>query len=88
MKACEIRTETQQDFANGLYHLGKISPAEFARATVDELRSVGEFVLLRNAESRRQMNQIVQDFEQLQAFIRDIQGRLAPPVNYVDQCVE
>ncbi len=87
LKACEIRAEAQQDFANGLYHLGKISPAEFARTTIDELRSAGKFEILRNAELRRQISQMVQSYDDHRAFISDLQGRLAPQINYVDRRV-
>lgn len=84
LNACDIPVEAQLDFANGIYHLGKISPVEFARTTIDELRSAGRFAILRNAELRRQVSQMVQDYEDHRAFFDDLQGRLAPQVNYVD----
>lgn len=68
LNACDIPAEAQLDFANGIYHLGKISPAEFARTTIDELRSAGRFAILRNAELRRQISQMVQDYEDHRAF--------------------
>lgn len=87
LKACEIRTDAQRDFANGLYHLGKISPVAFARTTIDELRSTGKIAILRNADLRRQISQTVQNYEDHRAFISDLQGRLAPQINYVDRRV-
>lgn len=84
LNECDIPAEAQLDFANGIYHLGKISPVEFARTTIDELRSAGRFAILRNAELRRQISQMAQDYEDHRAFFDDLQGRLAPQVNYVD----
>lgn len=84
LNECEIPAEAQLDFAYGIYHLGKISPVEFARTTIDELRSAGRFAILRNAELRRQISQMAQDYEDHRAFFDDLQGRLAPQVNYVD----
>lgn len=81
---CDIPTELQLDFANGIYHLGKISPVEFAHTTIDELKSAGRFLILRNTELRREISQMVQDYEDHRAFIDDLRGRLAPQVNYVD----
>ena len=87
LKACEIRTEEQREFANGIYHLGKIEPVVFASTTIDELRSAGQFTILRNAELRQQIGRTMQRLEVHQAFITDLQGRLAPQINYVDRRV-
>lgn len=87
LNACDIPAEAQLDIANGFYHLGKISPVEFARTAIDELRSAGRFAILRNAELRRHISQMVQDYEDHRAFIDDLQGRLAPQINYVDSRV-
>jgi hypothetical protein len=87
LDACNIPAKAQLDFANGIYHLGKISPVEFARMTIDELRSAGRFAILRNVKLRRHISQMVQDHEDHLAFIDDLQGRLAPQINYVDSRV-
>ena len=87
LQACEIPADARRDFANGLYHLGKISPAQFARMTIDELRSSGEFTVLRNAQLRRQISEVVQHYEDGRAIISDIRGRLAPQINYVESHV-
>ena len=84
LTACDIPSDAQTDFANGIYQLGKISPVEFARTTIDELVSAGRFGILRNADLRRHISQMLQDYEDHLAFIDDVQGRLASQVNYVD----
>ena len=87
LKSCDVPGEAQLDFVNGIYHLGKISPVEFARTTLDELRSTGRFTVLRDAELRRHISQMMQDYEDHLAYIDDVQGRLAPQINYVDSQV-
>jgi len=87
LKSCTIRKVDQVDFANGLYHLGKISPVELARTTMDELLSTGKFTIIQNVELRKQLSQMISNYDSHVSYIVDVQGRLASQINYVDSNV-
>ena len=84
---CQLPENAQSDFANGLYHLGKITPVHLVRSTIDELRSTGKLAIIGNVQLRLQISETVQLIEETRDILNDIQGRLAPQVNYVDSQV-
>jgi len=87
LDSCLLPDDVQSDFANGLYHIGKISPVYLVRSTIDELRSTGKLALISNVELRRQINNTIQEYEDSRDILDDLRGRMAPQVNYVDSQV-
>lgn len=84
LETCQLPADVQSDFANGLYHIGKISPVYLVRSTIDELRSTGKLALFGNVELRRQISNTIQEYEDGRDILDDMRGRMAPPINYVD----
>jgi len=87
LKECRLRPDERDEFATGLYRLGKIASVSLARATIDELRSTGKFTLLRNTALRTQISNLLQEHQRSLDFIGDLQNRLGPQINYVDRHV-
>lgn len=87
LRACRIDPEEQDEFATGLYLLGKIAAVSLARSTIDELRSTGQFTVIRNADIRSQISNLVQEYQRNLDFTGDLQNRLGPQINYVDRNV-
>ncbi len=87
LDSCHIPEDEKDEFANGLYHLGKVSPTYLVRGTIDELRSTGKQAILSSAEMRREINSVIQAYEDERDTLLDIRGRLAPHINYVDSKV-
>ena len=84
---CELPEESKADFVNGLYHLGKISPVYLVRGTFNELRSTGKQAIIESVEIRREINSVIQQYEDDRDTLLDIRGRLSPQINYVDSKV-
>lgn len=42
LEKCSVDPDSRLDFANGLYHLGKLLPPYMLTGTIDELRSTGK----------------------------------------------
>jgi hypothetical protein len=87
LDSCHIPEDEKDEFANSLYHLGKVAPTYLVRGTIAELRSTGKQAILSSVEIRREINSVIQFYEDERDTLLDIRGRLAPQVNYVDSKV-
>ncbi len=52
LRDCAVADEDRDRFANGLFHMGKLIPAQFVDGTLEELRASGRLLLVRNAGLR------------------------------------
>jgi len=84
---CSLDSETRADFANGLYHLGKLFPPYMVMGTIDELRSTGKLTILQSSELRDQLNTTIRQFERFSLIFNDARERTLPHVEYVDSIV-
>ena len=84
---CKISEAERDDFANGLYHLGKIDTAYMVRGTIDEMRSTGAFDLLRDRDIRDGLNDLIAAYEDAISVMSMVEDRIAPHVTYVDSRV-
>lgn len=87
LETCELPEDARSDFANGLYHIGKISPVYLVRNTFTELRSAGKLAIIDSPDIRRQINETIQQYEDGRDILEDVRGRMAPQINYVDSQV-
>jgi hypothetical protein len=84
IRECAIADEDKDRFANGLFHLGKVIPAQFVDGTLSELRASGRLLLLRNAELRKAINQTVYTHDYLSQIFPSVQRRANNDRDYID----
>ena len=84
---CRIAPEEGQDFATGLFQLGKVAPAQLVSTAIDELRSTGKLHILRNVELRSRLQEMQAAHEGTVGIFSQVEGRLLPHINYVDGVV-
>lgn len=84
LERCSVPQEDRVDFANGLYHLGKLAPASFSRGTIDELVSTGKLSILRSSAVREELSAMLTVYEEFAVLFPFAVGRITPHVNYVD----
>lgn len=87
LEACDLKPELRDDFATGVYQLGKLYPPYMATGTLEELRSTGNLAILRSIELRRELDRAVEEFTELDRVWPQAMARVTPPVNYVDGVV-
>ena len=87
LRACNLPEGDRDDFASGLYGLGKISPARFVRTTFDELRDSGRLGLIGNAELRQELNDTSRKQETHEVIFKLIATRMDPHIAYIDSNV-
>ena len=87
LESCELPEELKQEFANGVYRIGKISPVYLVRNTIEELQSTGKLATISNHELKHQINETIQSYQDHRDTVVDLRGRLAPQVNYIDSQV-
>lgn len=81
---CSVPVEDRVDFANGLYHLGKLAPASLSRGTIDELVSTGKLSILSSGDVREALSAMLAVYEEFVSLFSQAEGRTLPHVNYVD----
>ncbi len=87
LRSCTLPEEDRDDFATGLYRLGKVTPARFVRTTFDELRDSGKLRLIGNAALRRDLTEATRLNEWFADVFALIADRLQPHTTYVDRFV-
>ncbi len=84
LEKCELAEAERDKFATAIYLLAKTAPRAFAKTTIDELMSTGRTTIIRNIDLRQHMVRMLENHTNHLAFVRDVQLRMAPHVNYVD----
>lgn len=82
--ACNLPANDRDNFATGLYRLGKITPARFVRTTFDELRDSGKLRLIGSATLRRELTETTRMSEWYEDVFKLIAARMEPHTTYVD----
>jgi hypothetical protein len=55
---CELAEEERDGFATAVFNLGRYIPSNYLMGTVNEMRSAGQFKLIRNTQIRDKINQL------------------------------
>jgi hypothetical protein len=63
LRDCAVASEQRDEFANGLFHMGKLIPAQFVDGTLEELRASGRLLLVKNDGLRDAINETVREHE-------------------------
>lgn len=84
LEKCELAEAERDKFASAIYLLAKTAPGAFAKTAIEELMSTGRTTIIRNIDLRQHIVQMLENHSNHLAFIRDVQYRMAPQVNYVD----
>ncbi len=87
LRACKLPEADRNQFANGLYRLGKTMPARLVRTTFDELRDSGKLRLIGNAELRRALSETVRRQDSHEGVSKLISVLMDPHIAYVDSNV-
>jgi hypothetical protein len=84
---CAVANEQKDQFANGLFHLGKIVPEHFLDGTLVELRSSGRLLLFKNVELRDAINEVLREHNYLARVWPALQRRARLNADYIDSKV-
>ncbi len=87
LRTCNLPKSEQDDFASGLYGLGKIMPARLVRTTFDELRDSGRLGLIGDAALRRELDDNARKQESHEVVFKLIAVRMDPHIAYIDSNV-
>ena len=87
LETCSLADEQKNDFAAGLYRIGKVVPFYLVRGTIDELKSTGKLATLSNSALKRKINNAIQEYEAHRDIALDLRGRMAPQISYIDSRV-
>jgi len=84
LQACDLPESGRDDFASGLYLLGKIIPARFVRTTFDELRNAGRLGLIGDVELRQALNEVARSQESHEVIFNLMTARTDAQMAYIE----
>lgn len=87
LAACNLPEGDRDEFATGIYRLGKLVSAPFVRTTFDELRDSGRLGLIDNLELRQTLNDVVRGQESQERLLRMQAARIEPHIAYIENSV-
>jgi hypothetical protein len=87
LNECKLAESDRTDFANGIYHLGKIFPPYVIKSTINELASTGKIDILKSSKLKAQLNQLIEVYENRVAIAPHIRERITPHIVYIDNLV-
>ena len=87
LRDCSLPEAERDDFASGLYGLGKILPARLVRTTFDELRDSGRLGLIGDADLRRELDDNARKQDSHEVVFKLIAVRMDPHIAYIDSNV-
>lgn len=87
LRDCNLPENERDDFASGLYGLGKILSARLVRTTFDELRDSGRLGLIGDAELRRELDDNARKQDSHEVVFKLIATRMDPHIAYIDSNV-
>lgn len=86
LNSCQLVAESERDrFANGMFYIGRFIGTTFDMGTVNEMKSAGNFALIRNSKIRDLLNKIASHRELDQVLLPTISRRVGPSMAYIDQ---
>lgn len=84
---CKLAESDRNDFANGIYHLGKIFPTYVIKSTISELVSTGKIGIVKSSKLKAQLNRLIEIYENRVALAPLIRERITPHIVYIDNFV-
>ena len=82
---CEIAENDKDNFAEGLYHLGKFELAYLNNSTLEEMRSTGRIGIIKNADIRDALAQLEKEVSYQESVGPQLTARISPHFEYVSQ---
>ena len=83
LRDCAVADGKKDRFANGLFHMGKLIPAQFVDGTLEELRASGRLLLVQNDDLRTAINETVREHEYQARVWPALQRRAASSRTYI-----
>ena len=83
LRGCAVADGKKDRFANGLFHMGKLIPAQFVDGTLEELRASGRLLLVQNDDLRTAINETVREHEYQARVWPALQRRAASSRAYI-----
>ncbi len=85
LKSCQLNDDQKDQFANGLYNIGRFVRSSYLMGAAKEMQSAGQFGLIRSVKVRNIINELADGFEYEQVLFPSINSRLGPSMAYMDQ---
>ena len=74
---CRIPKGREDQFADGLFQIGRFRPVSYELGTVNELQSAGNFSIIRNPDIRAQLTTLVSDAKAYSDLLQPISSRVS-----------
>ena len=87
LRKCSVIESDRSDFANGLFHLGKVFSVYLVQNTIEELFSTGKLDVIQNKDIKVQLDNMLEHYREISGLLPYIFDRMTPHNNYVDSNV-
>lgn len=87
LRKCNLQESDRIEFANGIYHLGKIFPVYLVKGTIEELVSTGKIGTVQNNEITAQLDRVIEDYEEKFGIAPAVNARITPQIIYIDSTI-
>lgn len=78
LSSCAIPKNKQNEFANGLYQIGRYVPVTYELGTINEMQSAGNFSIIQNPKVRTSLNMLVSGEKDYNDLMNVIASRTGP----------
>ena len=85
LKKCEVEEKDKDNFAEGIFHLGKFEMALFNNSTLEEMKSTGRLGIINNTAINNAITRIEERISYQERVEPQLIARMSPHIFYVDQ---
>lgn len=87
LMTCHLDSNQRDNFANGIFHMGKIVPVTFVLGTINEIHSTGSSSILHNIKIRNLLNELLDEAQFQNALFPLVHASKEQELAYVYQYV-
>lgn len=84
LDTCTLDEESREDFALGIYLMGRLEPPPLVQDTIDELRSTGRMNSITNSTLRSELLDVLRQQKGNSDVFQLIVARATPQIAYID----
>ncbi len=87
LDACVVNASDRDDFAYGLFTLGKFDSVQLVQTAFEELKSTGKVAIIRNIELRARLSDLAREADVQMAATQNVHNRMVAPISYIKRYV-
>ncbi len=85
LSSCNIAMDEQDQFADGLYQVGRFLPVFYELGTINEMQSAGKFSAIRDPIIRTHLNNLAGEAKEYSELLQPISARLSLQLARMDR---